>query len=102
MVTDVNVGISGTAFGTLSTSCALHTELTFSVVLRADNIVTQDPDVRAAIDRLQVIPVIVYKAGRFGTVALSEPAAGGPSTTAQKRVIQDIDHMIGEIAGKRG
>ncbi|MEK9661499.1 MAG: hypothetical protein VW644_07175 [Alphaproteobacteria bacterium] len=56
---DANLGISGNAQGTLSTSCAWHVQFSFVAVLPASAINASDPGLRAALDRLKDIPVMI-------------------------------------------
>lgn len=98
---DANLGISANAQGTLSTSCAWHVQLSFIAVLPAEAIQTSAPSLRAALDRLGDIPVMIYRRGRFGSVALSQPARGGPSVTAQEAVLTAIDTLVEEFAKSR-
>ncbi|MEK9661500.1 MAG: hypothetical protein VW644_07180 [Alphaproteobacteria bacterium] len=51
--------------------------------------------------RPQDIPVMIYRRGRFGSVALSQPAKGGPSTAAQEAVMTAIDTLVREFAESR-
>ncbi len=77
------------------------TTLNFLVRLRADNIVTDDPAARRAIDRLGAVHVIIYSNGFFGTQNQRQPAAGGESTTVRDRVLEIIDLSVNKLVADR-
>ncbi len=90
----VVLGISGTTFGLLGAQCVTHTQLSFNVLLRADNIVTDNQTARAAIDRLGTIPIRLWSHSAFGIKPLSQPAAGGKSLAAYDAVKNQIDLIV--------
>ena len=97
----VVVGISGMRFGVLGGHCATNTQLTFQTILTASNIVTNDPQVRAAVDRLGQFPVVLYESSMFGVQPQSQPSAGGPSVTSRDASLGMIDTMISEFIHAR-
>ncbi len=56
----------------------------FQSFLNAEEIVTTDPRVRAALDRLGNLPVSIYQDGMFGSVVLS--GTSDEPDSAQKKV----------------
>jgi hypothetical protein len=86
----VNYAVSANGFGPLDINCVFSTGFSVLVRLGADNIVTDDPRARAAIDRLGSVDAIIYSNGFFGTQNQRQPAAGGDSTTVRDRVLENI------------
>ncbi len=97
----VNLAVSANGFGLLKANCVFSTKLNFLVKLRADNIVTDDPAARRAIDRLGAVDVIIYSNGFFGTQNQRQPAAGGESTTVRDRVLKNIDLSVNKLVADR-
>ena len=97
-VLTLNIGISAKKFGV---RCTTQTVLAFNTLLTSENIVTDNPGVRDALDRLKEFPVTVYRLGRFGVQAQQQPAAGGESTTSQKGVMEMIDLMVATLDDAR-
>ena len=100
-IVTVNVGISGNSFGPLGVQCASQAELAFQTTLSAENIVTDNPAVRDAVDRLKQFPITLYKTGMFGVQRQVQPAKGGSSTTSQDAVLGMIDGMVDRFASAR-
>jgi hypothetical protein len=96
-----NLAVSANGFGPLKVNCMFSTKLNFLVKLRADNIVTDDPAARRAIDRLGAVDVIIYSNGFFGTQNQRQPAAGGESTTVRDRVLEIIDLSVNKLVADR-
>ncbi len=90
----VAVGISGTTFGLLGANCVMHTQVSFNVLLRAENIVTDNQTAREAIDRLGEFPIRLWSHNAFGVKPLSQPAAGGKSLAAYDAVKNQIDLIV--------
>ncbi len=97
----VNLAVSANGFGPLKVNCMFSTTLNFLVKLRADNIVTDDPAARRAIDRLGSVNTIIYSNGFFGTQNQRQPAAGGESTTVRDRVLEIIDLSVNKLVADR-
>ena len=97
----VNYAVSANGFGPLNINCVFSTTLNFLVRLGADNIVTDDPAARAALDRLGSVDVIIYSNGFFGTQNQRQPAAGGESTTVRDRVIDNIGLSVEKFIADR-
>ena len=76
-------------------------ELSFQGALSKDNIVTSDERIKAAVDRLGIIPLTFYKDGMFGVQPQSQPAAGGPSTTSQEAALTMIEDLVERLKSKR-
>ena len=94
------VGIAATTYGFLSGSCAYNVTLQFQTFLGAEEIVTTDPRVRAALDRLGNLPVSIYQDGVFGGVVLSGMADKPDS--AQKKVKEVIVGLVERFKIARG
>jgi len=90
----VALGISGMTFGLLGAQCVTHTQVSFNVLLRAENIVTDNQTARAAIDRLGEVPIKLWSHSAFGVTPLSQPAAGGKSLAAYDAVKSHIDLIV--------
>ena len=97
----VNYAVSANGFGPLNINCVFSTTLNFMVRLGADNIGTDDPAARAAIDRLGSVDVIIYSNGFFGTQNQRQPAAGGDSTSVRDRVVDNIGLSVEKFAADR-
>ncbi len=97
----VNLAVSANGFGLLKANCMFSTKLNFLVKLRADEIVTDDPAARRAIDRLGAVDTIIYSNGFFGTQNQRQPAAGGESTTVRDRVLEIIDLSVNKLVADR-
>ncbi len=100
-VLTVNLGISAKSFGVRGTRCTTQTVLAFNTLLTSENIVTDNPGVRDAIDRLKEFPVTVHRLGRFGVQAQVQPPAGGESTSSQEGVFEMIDLMVAKLDEQR-
>ena len=71
--------------------------LGFQTNLSAQNIVTDNQDVRAAIDRLKTFPVTLWQALHFGVVTLTEegdPKESGGSPNARNAALKGIDVLV--------
>ena len=90
----VALSISGTTFGLLGAHCVTHTQVSFNVLLRAENIVTDNQTAREAIDRLGAFPIRLWSHSAFGVKPLSQPAAGGKSLAAYDAVKNQIDLIV--------
>jgi hypothetical protein len=97
----VNYAVSANAFGPLNINCVFSTTLNFLVRLGADNINTDDPAARAAIDRLGSVDVILYSNGFFGTENQKQPPAGGKSTSVRDRVLDNIKLSVDKFVADR-
>ena len=97
----VNYAVSANAFGPLNINCVFSTTLNFMVRLGAENINTDDPAARAAIDRLGSVDMIIYSNGFFGTQNQSQPPAGGESTTVRDRVLDNIKLSVDKFVADR-
>lgn len=92
------LGISAQKFGA---HCVTMVELSFHGNLGKDNIVTSDQNLKAAVDRLGVIPLIIYKDGEFAVQPQAQPAAGGESTTSREAALGMIEDMVDRLKAKR-
>lgn len=94
----VNLRITGQKFGF---ECVTMVELTFEGAIGKDNFVTSDERLKAAVDRLGVIPVIFYEEGRIAVQPQAQPAAGGESKTSEKAALAMIDDLVASLKAKR-
>lgn len=92
------LGISAQKFGV---ECVTLVELTFEGKLSKDNIVTSDERVKATVDRLGIIPLVIYKDGEFAVQPQSQPAAGGESTTSQEAALGMIEDLVDRLKARR-
>ncbi len=97
----IGLGISGQKFGAIGGHCVTRVELNFMAVLGKDNISVSDQRLRDAIDRLERIPLIIYKDSLFGVQPQSQPAAGGESTTSQEAALGMIETLVDNLKAKR-
>lgn len=97
----VNFSVSASAFGAFGMSCVYTTTLSFLFTLKAENIVTDNPAARAAIDRLGEFDVVVYTDGIFGVESQLRAAVGAESTAVRDRVLDDIGILVARLANRR-
>ncbi len=96
-----NLGVSGKRFGLMGGRCVTLVELVFATNLSKDNIVTDNQNVRDAVDRLGSFPIVLYENGRFSVQPQEQPAGGGKSTTSMKAALEMIDQLVARFADKR-
>jgi hypothetical protein len=75
--------------------------LFFNAVLGKDNLVTSDERLKAAIDRMKVIPIVLYEDGQIGVQPQTQPSSGGKSTDTQKAVQTAIGELVDRFKSKR-
>jgi hypothetical protein len=97
----IGLGISGKDFGAIGGHCVTMVEINFNAMLGKDNIVTSDQRLREAIDRLERIPLTVYKDSAFAVQPQSEPSAGGETTKSQEAALGMIDTLVENLKAKR-
>lgn len=97
----IGLGISGQRFGAIGGHCVTRVELNFMAVLGKENISVGDQRLRDAIDRLERIPLIIYKDSLFAVQPQSQPAAGGESTTSQEAALEMIETLVDNLKAKR-
>lgn len=97
----VNLGVSAQRFGVVGGHCVTLVELSFHAALGKDNIVTSDARVKNAVDRLGVIPLVLYKDGEFAVQPQTQPAAGGESTTSRQAALKMIDDLVSRLKAQR-
>ena len=101
-VVHVVLSVSGTTLGLLNTQCATHADLRFETRLRAENIVTDNPNVRQAVDRLGQFPIVLWSRGAFGVTTLAQPEGGGPSVKAYDSIKEQIEVILDRFKEQRG
>lgn len=97
----VALNVAGTTLGLLESQCATYTGLQFESRLRADNIVTDDAAVRAAVDRLGEFPIVLWTHSAFAVTTLPEPSAGGESFAAYDSVKEQLDLIVARYKEQR-
>ena len=93
--------VSAEKFGGVVPHCSTLVELVFVFPLGKDNFVTGDERLKKIIDRMKVIPVIVYKSARFGVQPQAQPSSGGKSTATEEAVLTAIDALVDTLEAKR-
>ena len=88
-------------FAGVTAHCATMVELVFVGAIGKDNFVTSDESLKAAIDRMKVVPVIFYKEGRMAVQPQTQPASGGESKDTEKAVLTMIDNLVDSLKAKR-
>ena len=97
----VELRVTAQKFGGITAHCATMVELVFSAALGSDNIVTGDKRLKAAIDRIKVIPIIIYKSARIGVQPQVQPSSGGKSTATEEAVLTAIDEVVHTLKASR-
>jgi hypothetical protein len=95
------LGVSGKRFGIIGGHCVSMVELKFNAALSKENIVTDNQNVRQAVDKLGVFPITLYSNGMFGVQPQSEPSAGGPTTQSKEAILGMIDDLVARLKEKR-
>ena len=94
----VSLLVSGQKFGV---ECVTLVEMVFEAAVGKDNFVTSDERLKAAIDRMEVVPIIFYQDGRMAVQPQAQPSAGGETTTSQKAALAMIDELVASLKAKR-
>jgi hypothetical protein len=98
----IRLGVSGASFGLIKGHCALGTDLSFRTILKAENIVTKNDRVRAAVDRLGAFPINLYNIGQFGVEARVETGSGKEKRVlVDEKVFEMLDRMVERFAKAR-
>ena len=94
-IVEIRLEVGGIPFGMLDAQCAVEANLDFRTSLQASNIVTDNKEVRRALDQLQVFPISLYTVGAFGIdTTLYTFADGRNITKAEKKVLDMIDRLV--------
>jgi len=94
-IIEVDLEIGAINYGALDSQCAIDVSLDFRTTLRAENIVTDNPSVRRAVDRLGAFPVSLYQVGSFAVETTLYTVADGRNVTkAEARVLDFIHHLV--------
>lgn len=88
-------------FAGVTAHCATLVELVFVGAIGKDNFVTSDEALKAAIDRMKVVPVIFYKEGRMAVQPQIEGSAGQESKDTEKAVLTMLDTLVDNLKAKR-
>ena len=98
---NVELRVSAVKFGGVIAHCSTLVELVFSSAFTKDNFVTGDERLRKIIDRLEVIPIILYKSARFGVQPQTQPSSGGKSTATEEAVLTAIEALVDTLKTQR-
>ena len=60
----------------------------------AENIVADSQAVRCAVDRLPVLPIMLYDIGSIGVQPQTEPDQGCPSVSSRDAILEVIDKLV--------
>lgn len=94
-IVEVLLEVGGITYGAGDVQCAISLTLDFRTTLTAANIVSDNPAIRIAMDRLQVIPISLYRVGAFGVeTTLYTVADGRNITKAEAKLIELIGHLV--------
>lgn len=96
-VVQVSVRIAGDRFGVLSVLCNYSVNVSFEAALASNQIVNVPPSARKAIDRLKVLPIILWQANAFGVTTLKEnmnPDAPGGAKQAEDAAIKGANALL--------
>ncbi|MDJ0608396.1 MAG: hypothetical protein QNJ67_05425 [Kiloniellales bacterium] len=97
----VILNVAGTTLGLLGAQCSTYTGLQIQTRLRGDQVTTDNPRVRAALDRLVEIPILLWSHGAFSVTTLPQPSAGGPSLAAYDAVKSNLSVIIARLKEQR-
>lgn len=98
---NVELRVTAQKFGGILAHCATLVELVFLATIGKDNFVTSDKRLKESIDRMKLIPIILYKEARIGVQPQIEPASGGVSTNTEKAVLAAIDVLVASLKARR-
>ncbi len=100
-VLNANLGVSGRKFGLLGAQCLSAVQLVFVTTLRKENIVTDNPTVRTAVDRLEAFPIVLYQAGMLGVQPQGSASSVRKSTASKDATLKMIDDLVKGFDAKR-
>ncbi len=98
-VVRVRLAVSGTPFGL--GQCVINTNVQFVTRLSAQNIITDKPRVRQALDRLGEFDVVLWTQGMFATRSLPQPSGGGESQGAYEGVKEQLSLIFQRFKQQR-
>jgi hypothetical protein len=96
-----NLGVTGQKFGLIGAQCMSAVELVFAATLRKENIVTNNPAVREAVDKLEAFPIVVYESGMFAVQPQGSTSTDRKSTASKEAALKMIDELVKGFDGKR-
>ena len=98
----VTLGISAQQFGAIGGHCVTNVQMAFQASLSNKNIVSSDPRLTSAMDRLQVIPITFYKDGAFSVQPqVQSSTSGAPSKASEEAALGMIDGIVERLKAKR-
>ncbi|MDJ0936886.1 MAG: hypothetical protein QNJ06_19545 [Kiloniellales bacterium] len=84
-----------------SSLCAIHTLVRVNGALGKDNVVTKDPLINAAMERLEVLPITVWTGSSLVVRQYKLPASGKITDRATNSVLEQLDAITGRLAEAR-
>ena len=84
-----------------SSLCAIHTLVRINGALGKKNIVTKDPLINAAMERLEVLPITVWTGSSLVVRQYKLPASGKITDRATKSVLEQLDAITDRLAEAR-
>jgi hypothetical protein len=101
-IIEVSLEIGGIVYGTANSQCAVNVSLDFRTTLTAANINTDNPAIRAAVDRLGAFPVSLYKVGAFAvSTTLYTVYDNRNITQAEAAILKMIHRLVTRLAEER-
>lgn len=97
----VNLGVTGQKFGLIRGQCVSVLELSFAAILGRENIVTNNPTVRDAVDKLGSFPIVIYQSGMLGMQPQGSTSQDRKSTASKDATLKMIDILVKDFDGKR-
>lgn len=94
--------ISHESFAILGSLCAVHVDLSFQTRIPKEMFTRLTEGQKAALERIDSLPVSLWTASAMSVVTLTQPSAGGgESVDGQKAVIRLIDSIIDLLRKQR-
>jgi hypothetical protein len=101
-IIEILLEVGAINYGALETQCAIDVSLDFRTTLTSQNIVTDNPTVRRAVDRVGAFPVSLYEVGAFAvSTTLYTVADGRNITKAEAEVIDIIGRLVKRFEDER-
>ena len=101
-IVEINLEIGGIVYGTANSQCAVNVSLDFRTTLAASNVNTDNPAVRAAVDRLGAFPISLYKVGAFAvSTTLYTVYENRNITQAEVAILKIIHRLVTRLEEER-
>ncbi len=96
-VVNVTLRVAGGRFGAASVLCNYSVNLDFQTWLSSKNIVNVPPRARAALDRMKVLPIVLWSGTTFGVTTIPEkmnPDKPGGQDQAEQAAIKGTTLLV--------